>query len=85
MVLTKCPFQPVNNGKHPHEKPIKLMKYLFRYIPKDKIVLEPFAGIGTTLVAGKSLNRKCIGIEIEEKYCEIAAKRCCQSVMRLDV
>ncbi len=48
-------------------------------------ILDPFLGSGTTAYCAKKLNRKCIGIEIEEKYCEIAAKRCSQSVMRLDI
>jgi len=52
--------------------------------PSD-LILDPFLGSGTTAYCAKKLNRKCIGIEIEEKYCEIAAKRCSQSVMKLDV
>ena len=47
------------------------------------LILDPFLGSGTTCFCAKKLNRYSIGIEIEEKYCEIAAKRCCQEVMEL--
>jgi len=49
----------------------------------DGLILDPFLGSGTTCYCAKKLNRYSIGIEIEEKYCEIAAKRCCQEVMEL--
>ena len=49
------------------------------------IVLDPFLGSGTTAYCAKKLNRKSIGIEIEEKYCEISANRCRQTVMELEI
>lgn len=67
---------------HPTPKPLRLMTALLGRMPSGS-VLDPFAGSGTTLVAAKSLNRKAIGIEIEERYCEIAAKRCSQEVLGL--
>ena len=68
---------------HPTPKPIRLFKWLIISNRDAVLLLDPFMGSGTTLRAAKDLNRKCIGIEIEEKYCEIAAKRCSQQVMKL--
>jgi len=60
--------------QHPAEKPLDLIAHLIG-ATKCTSVLDPFMGSGTTLVAAKDLGLKSIGIEIEEKYCEIAAKR----------
>jgi DNA modification methylase len=66
---------------HPTQKPLGLLKLIIEVYPKNsETVLDPFMGSGTTLRAAKDLNRKAIGIEIEEKYCEIAAKRLSQEV-----
>ena len=71
---------------HPSQKPQRLIAYLIsEYSGNNNLILDPFLGSGTTAYCAKKLNRYCIGIEIEEKYCEIAAKRCCQSVMELNV
>lgn len=70
------------NKLHPTEKPISLMTQLIE-CNIGEIILDPFMGSGTTLRASKDLQRKAIGIEIEEKYCEIAAKRLQQEVLPL--
>jgi site-specific DNA-methyltransferase (adenine-specific) len=67
---------------HPSPKPIEAMRWLFARIPGET-VLDPFMGSGTTLVVAKEQRRKAIGIEIEERYCEIAARRLEQSVLPL--
>ena len=69
---------------HPSQKPQKLINTLIlNFTDYDDLVLDPFLGSGTTAYCAKKLGRKCIGIEIEEKYCEIAVKRLNQSVMKL--
>ena len=74
----------VTNGVHPTSKPLALMYNLVQTIGSDaQTILDPFMGSGTTLRAAKDLGCKAIGIEIEEKYCEIAAKRMSQSAMEL--
>ena len=69
---------------HPTQKPLAIMKWCIaiadEYLTVN-LILDPFMGSGTTLRAAKDLGRKAIGIEIEEKYCEIAAKRMSQAVL----
>jgi len=69
---------------HPTQKPLVLMSWLIgRYTGSEHTILDPYSGSGTTLVAAKAHGRKAIGIEIEERYCEIAANRCRQEVLGL--
>lgn len=61
---------------HPNEKPVGLMQdFILSLTNKKSFITDCFLGSGTTAIACERLNRKWIGIEIEEKYCEIAAKR----------
>lgn len=66
---------------HPTQKPSELVsKIINDWSNPNDLILDPFLGSGTTAYCAKKLNRRCIGIEIEEKYCEIAARRCSQGV-----
>ncbi len=65
-----------DHGLHPAQKPIQLMKALIELTTKEEqIVLDPFCGSGSTLVAAKELNRKFIGIEYDPEFCKIANER----------
>lgn len=72
---------------HPTQKPVALMRWCMEKADtpsaKCETILDPFMGSGTTLRAAKDLSRKAIGIEIEERYCEIAARRVSQESMAL--
>jgi DNA modification methylase len=70
---------------HPTQKPVTVMRWAIQQAPPDCIkILDPFMGSGTTLRAVKDLGREAIGIEISEKYAEIAATRLSQEVFALE-
>jgi len=67
--------------RHPTQKPLDVIRWCFKWAPDDpQNIIDPFMGSGTTLLAAKLDGRHAIGIELEEQYCEIAAKRLSQTV-----
>ena len=72
------------NFRHPNEKPIELPTlFITLHTAPNQLVIDPFMGSGTTLRAAKDLGRRAIGIEIDEQYCEIAARRMGQEILNL--
>jgi len=64
------------SGNHPNEKPLELCKHFIRnHTVKGDVVLDPFCGSGTTLIAARDLGRKAVGIELDSKWCEVALSK----------
>jgi len=74
---------PPANREHIAQKPIEVMRWVMQIVPEGSTVVDPFMGSGTTLRAAKDSGLKAIGIEVDERYCEIAAKRMDQEVLAL--
>jgi site-specific DNA-methyltransferase (adenine-specific) len=71
-----------SSNQHPTEKPVQLMeKAISIHSNPGDLVLDPFMGSGTVLVAAKNMNRRCIGIDIEERWCAMAVERLKQDVL----
>lgn len=77
-------FPPVRNGDHPTEKPDGLLQTLLSVVtPPGGVILDPFAGSGSALYAARALGHRAIGVEADERYCEVIAKRCAQDTLDL--
>lgn len=74
---------PAPDKQHIAEKPLQVMHWVLSVVPPGVTILDPFMGSGTTLHAAKDLGFKCVGIEVDERYCEIAAQRLSQGVLDL--
>ncbi len=69
---------------HPTQKPLPLLTWqIEKYSVLGNLIIDPYVGSGATIRAAKDLQRKSIGIEIEEHYCEVAANRLKQEVLPL--
>jgi DNA modification methylase len=69
-------WRRVIHAEHQNQKPLAMISTLMAaYAPRKSLVVDPFCGSGTTLIAARDLGHRAIGVELEERYCEIAAKR----------
>jgi site-specific DNA-methyltransferase (adenine-specific) len=77
-------MRETHRRRHPTEKPVGLMRWCLQRAGGQGLILDPFMGSGPVLRAAADMGRRAIGIEIEERYCEIAARRLAQGVLPLE-
>jgi site-specific DNA-methyltransferase (adenine-specific) len=80
--LWEFPTQTTDRPNHPTPKPLELIRFMVEISARPgSVIVDPFMGSGTTLLAAKLEGRRAIGIEINEEYCELAANRLAQGVL----
>ena len=77
----KC--APVADKQHIAEKPKDVMQWVMSVVPPESRILDPFMGSGSTILAAKAMGHRAIGVEVDERYCELAAERCRQEVLSI--
>ncbi len=75
MVILKLKLKKRIDSPHPHQKPIELLSDLLEYFQDYKLLVDPFSGSGSTMVAAHQLKRKCYGMELDPKYCQVIIDR----------
>lgn len=84
-IITPNPHSTDGDLVHPNQKPLELMKgFVLRHSNPGDLIIDPYMGSGTTLVAAYHLGRRCIGIELDREYCDAAIARLQQSSMIAD-
>lgn len=77
----RCPPDPSAERDHIAQKPVDVGRWALQVAPPGAVVLDPFMGSGAVLVAARSLGHPVIGIDVDERYCDVAAKRLAQGVL----
>jgi len=81
--VLRVPRVPVGQRAHPTQKPVELVRRMLQVVlPPDGLVVDPFLGSGTTLRAAKDLGQRAIGIDIDERWCEVTVQRLGQMPLR---
>jgi site-specific DNA-methyltransferase (adenine-specific) len=75
---------PESDKEHIAQKPEAVLDWILSVVPAGAVVLDPFMGSGTTLVVAKKRGHRCIGIDVDERYCAIAVRRLAQESLPLD-
>jgi site-specific DNA-methyltransferase (adenine-specific) len=80
-----CAPVPSDDKDHIAEKPVEVFRWIMQVVPAGAPICDPFMGTGASLRAAKDMGHPAVGIDVDERYCEIAARRLAQQVLPLEV